>query len=1218
MNTQPIKKQPIVDFNSISLRLASPERILEWSYGEVTKPETINYRSGRSERGGLFDERIFGPEKDYECYCGKYKRIRYAGIVCEKCGVEVTRSIVRRERMGHIELATPVAHIWMLRNIPSRMGTLLDLSISELEKVIYFAGYIVTKVHDDEKAKVAKKLDEEFKNKIKNLTSEEDKDKLKESLLEAKRQLDSIAKWRVIDEVSYHRLSLKFGTVFEAGIGAEAIYEIFQSINLEEMLTELEGTMEKASSVDKQRLQRRHNLVKSLKRSKVRPEWMFIKYVPIIPPALRPMVALEGGRHATSDVNDLYRRVINRNNRLKKLVELSAPDVILRNEKRILQEAVDALIDNSIRQSGNDSVMNQAQRRPLKSLADSLRGKQGRFRQNLLGKRVDYSGRSVIVVGPHLKLSQCGLPKHMALELFRPFVIAKILDQELAFNIRGAGRLIDEGIPEVWAILEDVIRDKYVLLNRAPTLHRLGIQAFQPLLIEGNAIQIHPLVCPAFNADFDGDQMAVHVPLSAAAQREARELIASSKNLMKPGSGDPVVNMRMDIVLGVYWMTKIIEGAKGAGKYFSSPNAAIMAYDFGDLDLQAPIKIVAGKPEKYKELSGTIIETTVGRILFNITLPGDFPFMNKVVSSKEIGRLVEDMINIYGVDRVPDILDNIKAFGFKYATKSGITWGLDDIGIPEGKVAIVEEARKEAVRIENEYQEGLLSEGERYRMLIEIWTRTKMKIEKIIPETLAVDGPVADMLNSGARGSLSQVTQMVGMKGLIINTVGRQIEFPIIPSYKEGFSPLEYFISTHGSRKGLADLALNTAQAGYLTRKLVDVAQDMVTNNVDCGDTEGKIMTKNHVLGFDTGIANSIRGRILLKAIKDAEGKVLFDKGHLISRADARKIESLELFDIQVRTPLTCKCTKGVCQACYGEDPGRGGLVRLGEPVGIVAAQAIGEPGTQLTMRTKHAGGVGSGAGDIVGGLPRVTEIFERRSPKNAATICEIDGDVLDVKSDAKGHTITILMDIESKKKGVKAGGSVEYIIPSIRTLLVKKGERVTKGQLLTDGSVDLGDLHKLAGKEKTEDYIIKEINSIYELQGVSIARKHIELVIRQMFSRRKIKTPGDSRFTVGEVVEHIDFVEENKKVATEGGEEAKAEPVLLGISEVALSTSSFLSAVSFQHSTRVLIDTAVKGGEDRLRGLKENVIIGRLIPAGTGLIAGYEDQAIADLEARS
>jgi len=1212
----PVKKQDrIADFNVISLKLASPERILEWSYGEVTKPETINYRSGRSERGGLFDERIFGPEKDFECYCGKYKRIRYKDIVCEKCGVEVTRSIVRRERMGHIELASPVAHIWFLRNIPTRIGTVLDLSISDLEKVIYFAGYIVTEVHEDEKNNILKKLDEEFKLKIKSLTTEDEKTKLKESLLEAKRQVEAIVKWKVLDETLYHRLSLKFGTVFEAGIGSEAVYRIFETIDLEAMLKELEASIEKAGSVDRQKLQKRHNLVKSLKRSKVRPEWMFLKYVPVIPPALRPMVALEGGRHATSDVNDLYRRVINRNNRLKKLMDLSAPDVILRNEKRILQEAVDALIDNSIRQSGNDSVMNQAQRRPLKSLADSLRGKQGRFRQNLLGKRVDYSGRSVIVVGPDLKLSQCGLPKHMALELFRPFVIAKILEQELAFNIRGAGRLIDEGIAEVWAILEGVIRDKHVLLNRAPTLHRLGIQAFKPILIEGNAIQVHPLVCSAFNADFDGDQMAVHVPLSAEAQREARELIASSKNIMKPGSGDPIVNMRMDIVLGVYWMTKVVEGAKGEGKYFPGPNSAITASDFGDVDMQAKIKIIAGKASKYGDVSGQVFETTVGRILFNNTLPSDYPFINKEVTSKEIGRLVEEMVNIYGVDRVPEILDKVKSFGFQYATKSGITWGIDDVNVPEAKTAIVAESRKEVAKVEEDFNDGLLSDGERYRMLIEVWTRTKSKIEKTIPETLEKDGPVTDMLNSGARGSMGQITQMVGMKGLIINTVGRQIEFPIIPSYKEGLSPLEYFITTHGSRKGLADLALNTAQAGYLTRKLVDVAQDMVTNEVDCGDTEGKVMTKEHILGFDTGLGNSVRGRILLKPIKDKDGKVVFEKGHMISREEAREIEDLGIEEIHVRTPLTCKTAKGVCQTCYGEDPGRGGLIKLGEPVGIVAAQAIGEPGTQLTMRTKHAGGVGSGAGDIVGGLPRVTEIFERRSPKNAATICEVDGQVTDVASDSKGYTISILVDVESKKKGSKASGSIDYAVASIRNIYVKQGDKVVKGQILTDGAVDLMDLYKLAGKEKTEDYVIKEINSIYELQGVSIARKHIELIIRQMFSRRKVKDSGDTDFTIGEIIEKIELIEENDRVKEKSGEEAKAEVVLMGISEVALSTSSFLSAVSFQHSTRVLIDTAVRGGQDRLRGLKENVIIGRLIPAGTGLIEGYSEETIGDEE---
>ncbi len=1207
-------QETVREFDTITLKLASPEKIKEWSFGEVTKPETINYRTGRSERGGLFDERIFGPEKDYECYCGKYKRIRYKGIICEKCGVEITRSIVRRERMGHIELATPVAHIWFFRSIPSRIGTLLNLSVSELEKVIYFAGYIVTTINDEERLRVLKQLDSEYKMRFKDLATEEEKERLKESLQSLKKTLEGLRLWQVLDEVTYHRLSLKFGTVFEAGIGAEAVNRIFESIDLAVMEKRLATDLEKVSAVERAKLQKRYNLVKSILRAGVRPEWMFLKNVPIIPPALRPMVALDGGRHATSDVNDLYRRVINRNNRLKKLIDLNAPDVILRNEKRILQEAVDALIDNSIRKAGGEGVMNQAQRRPLKSLADGLRGKQGRFRQNLLGKRVDYSGRSVIVVGPELKISQCGLPKHMALELFRPFVIAKILEQELAFNIRGAGRLIDEGIPEVWAILEDVIKHKHVFLNRAPTLHRLGIQAFRPVLIEGNAIQIHPLVCTAFNADFDGDQMAVHVPLSAAAQKEAREIIASNKNLLKPGSGDPIVNMQMDIVLGSYWVTKLRPKPGAEAKIYPSPNAAIMAYDFGEITLQQPIKLVGGKIEKYKELSGQIFETTVGRVLFNNKLPSDFEFINKEITGAEIGKIVDRLINFYGIERMPDILDKVKSFGFKFATKSGITWGIDDVQVPAAKKEIIEAALAEATSIEDKYNEGLLSDNERERMRIEIWTRARNTIEKVIPGTLVPHGSVTDMLNSKARGSISQVTQMVGMKGLIVNPAGNMIDFPVIPSYKEGLSPLEYFITTHGSRKGLADTALNTAKAGYLTRKLVDVAQNLVVTEEDCGDTEGKKITTKHILGFDSGIGNSVKGRILLSAVKTNDGQEIFPPGHLVTKADAERIEKEGITEAHIRTPLRCKTLQGVCQKCYGADPGRALLVKIGEPVGIVAAQAIGEPGTQLTMRTKHAGGVSSAAGDIVGGLPRVEEIFERRHPKNPAIVSEVNGTILEIKEEPKETIVTILGDEDSKKKGAKSG-SVDYSVPPTRSVVVKKGDTIVRGQILTDGSVDLSQYQKLAGRAEVEDYIIKEANAIYQLQGVAIARKHIELIIRQMFGRRKVKTPGDTRFRIGEIVEYVELINENKQAAARGGEEAKSEQTILGISEVALTTSSFLSAVSFQHATRVLIETALKGGVDKLRGLKENVIIGRLIPAGTGLIAGYNEVAEAEAE---
>jgi len=1211
---QELEKNPApADFNAISLKLASPEKILDWSYGEVTKPETINYRSGRAERGGLFDERIFGPERDYECYCGKYKRIRYAGIVCDKCGVEVTRSIVRRERMGHIELASPVAHIWFMRNIPSRLGLALGISISDLEKVIYFAGYIITSVNEGEKARVLKEIDAEYKSKFKNLTNDQSKEQLKEAMSEAKRQVESLRAWQVVDEITYHRLSLKYGSVFEAGIGAETLYDIAKSINVDQMIENLRLAMEKTTAVERAKLQRRLNFYRILKRSGVRPEWMFLKVIPVIPPALRPMVALEGGRHATSDVNDLYRRVINRNNRLKKLVDLSAPEVILRNEKRILQEAVDALIDNSIRRGGgSEGVLNQAQRRPLKSLADSLRGKQGRFRQNLLGKRVDYSGRSVIVVGPELKLSQCGLPKHMALELFRPFIISKILDQELAFNIRGAGRLIDEGIPEVWAILEEVIKDKYVLLNRAPTLHRLGIQAFQPVLIEGNAIQIHPLVCPAFNADFDGDQMAVHVPLSERAQTEARELIAANKNLLKPGSGDPVVGMKMDIVLGTYWVTKIMSGPEAKIKAFSSPNQAIMACDFGQVGLRDKIRLMGGKPEKYGQLAGELFETSVGRVLFNNTLPSDFPFLNTEVTGKVIGTLIEDLISRYGLEAMPKILDKIKSFGFKYATRSGITWGLDDINVPAAKEQIIADARIEIERVENDYHEGLLSEAERYRMVIEIWTRAKLEIQKTIPDNLVKDGSAADMLTSGARGSIGQLTQMVGMKGIIINPAGQEIDFPIIPSYKEGLSPIEYFTTTHGSRKTLADTALNTAKAGYMTRKLVDVSQDVVVREADCGDTHGRVITETDIAGFDTGIGRLVRGRILLSDLTDKAGKTIFKKGHLISREDAVLVDEKGSVSAHIRSPLSCHSLRGICQQCYGADPARGHLVALGEPVGVVAAQAIGEPGTQLTMRTKHSGGISTGNMDIVGGLPRVEEIFERRNPKNQAVISEVNGMVLAVNNTGREFVIEVAVDPESRKKKAKDGDKLEYTAPLNRTILVKAKDNIKQGQLLTDGSAELVELTKNAGRIAAENYIIKEINAIYELQGVSIARKHIEVIIRQMFSRVKVKDPGDTKFTLGEVIERSILAEEHKTLKA-GSEQAKTDEILLGISEVALSTASFLSAASFQHTNKVLIDMSLKGGLDHLRGLKENVIIGRLIPAGTGLTAAAEKEAIRE-----
>ncbi len=1184
------------DFNSITLKLASPDRIREWSYGEVTKPETINYRTGRSERGGLFDEKIFGPEKDYECYCGKYRRIRYKDIVCEKCGVEVTRSIVRRERMGHIELASPVAHIWFLRGVPSRMSSLLNIPITDLEKVVYFAGYIITKVHEEEKASIISNIETEYKSKVKSTNDEETREKLKELLAAAKKEINDIYEGKVLNEISFHHFSLKYGTCFEANIGAEAIYNLFKNLDLEKLKAATEKMLEKASSLEREKLQKRLALIRAMIHSQIRPEWMFLTVIPVIPPALRPMVALDGGRHATSDINDLYRRVINRNNRLRKLKEIGAPDVILRNEKRILQEAVDALIDNSITNQSDSQAMSQSQRRALKSLSDNLKSKQGLFRQNLLGKRVDYSGRSVIVVGPQLKLNQCGLPKHMALELFRPFVISKILAGELAFNIRGANKLIEEGVPEVWAILEEVIEGKYVLLNRAPTLHRLGIQAFNPILIEGNAIQVHPLVCSAFNADFDGDQMAVYVPLSVEAQDEARTLMAANKNLLKPQNGDPIVSVKLlDIALGCYWMTKIIEGEKGEGKFFSNPNQAMTTYDFGEVSFRAKIKVMGTDKVKYAQFQGKPFETTVGRLMFNSILPADLPYLNEEMSQKRISALVDELIMHYGIDATPAILDKIKDFGYKFVTQSGITWGIDNVVVPKEKESIIAKGRKMEEEIVGQFNEGLLSDEERFRKIIEIWDGIKIEIEKTLPATLEKNGSVEDMIKSGARGSLSNLTQMAGMKGLIVNTQGRTIDFPIVPSYKEGLSPIEYFITTHGARKGLADTALNTARAGYLTRRLVDVSQDVTITEADCGTKEGKTMTKEIISGIEIPISKNVRGRVLAADLKDNEGNVVFKKGYLVTKEDAQMIENKGITEVFVRTPLTCKTVHGICQMCYGLDLGRNKLIDLGEAVGIIAAQAIGEPGTQLTLRTFHAGGV---AGvDITQGLPRIEEIFERRTPKSAAIVSKTDAKVSEIRNDGKDVTIVVISDT----KGDAKSNTIEYTVPARRTVFVKVGEDIKKGQIITDGSADISEIFKFGGRELAEDYIIREIKKVYELQSASISRKHIEIIIRQMLSRKRIKEQGTTLFSVGEIVENTELIEENNRVKAEGGEEAKGEQILLGITEVSLTTKSWLSAASFQNTNRVLINNAVRGGVDKLRGLKENVIIGRLIPAGTG-----------------
>lgn len=1186
-------------FDAIAIKLASPDAIRDWSFGEVTKPETINYRTGRSERGGLFDERIFGPEKDYECYCGKYRRIRYKDIVCEKCGVEVTRSIVRRERMGHIELASPVAHVWFLRGVPSRLALILNAGLTEVEKVVYFAAYIILSVDEAEKEMIKKNLDSEFKAKIKSTADDKTREKLQDLLTQTRREIDSIQVGTILDESIYHRFAMKYGTCFEASIGAEALYNLLKTFNLEELEQQIDESLEKLGSLEREKAEKRLSLVRALIASKQRPEWMFLSVLPVIPPGIRPMVALEGGRHATSDVNDLYRRVINRNNRLRKLKEIGAPDVILRNEKRILQEAVDALIDNSARR-GQEAIMSQSQKRQLKSLSDSLKSKQGLFRQNLLGKRVDYSGRSVIVVGPSLNLNECGLPKHMALELFKPFVISKILARELAFNIRGANKLIEEGIPEVWAILEEVIQGKYVLLNRAPTLHRLGIQAFNPKLIEGNAIQLHPLVCSAFNADFDGDQMAVHVPLSVEAQAEARTRMAANLNILKPGSGEPTVSAKLlDIVLGTYWMTKIIEGSKGEGKMFSSPNEAITAHDFGHVAIRAKVFILPTDNEKYSAFEGKVFETTVGRLLFNSVLPNDYPFLNKEIEKKSLANLIDDLIERYGVESVAPMLDKIKKFGFHYVTKSGVTWSMEDVIVPEGKAQVVKDGYKKVEDVTEQFENGLLSDDERYEQTIEVWQDVISKVQKLIPESLEKHGPVYDMVISGARGSIGQVAQMSGMKGLIVNNTGRIIDYPIIPSYKEGLSPIEYFITTHGARKGLSDTALNTAKAGYLTRRLVDVAQDAVVSEIDCGGKDGKIIHRASASGIEIPLSKSIKGRILAKdAVNPTTGEVLFKKGTLLNKYDSAAIEKAGLTQIEVFSPLSCKSIHGVCQKCYGLDLGRNKIVQVGEAVGIVAAQAIGEPGTQLTMRTFHAGGV---AGvDITQGLPRVEEIFERRMPKSPAIVSHTNGEVSAIKQEGKDRIIVVLSD-EGEKTGKKGAREIEYSVPFRRIIAVKVGDRVKRGDILTDGSADIEELFKFGGKEIAEEYIINEINKVYELQGASISRKHIEIIIRQMFGRIKIKDSGDTKFTQGDLVERAVFLIENMRVESQNLRKAAGDSVVLGITDVSLSTESWLSAASFQNTTRVLINASVRGTTDPLRGLKENVIIGRLIPAGTG-----------------
>ena len=1175
-----------LEFDSIKIGLASPEQIRSWSHGEVTEPETINYRTLRPEKNGLFCEKIFGPTKDWECYCGKYKRIRYKGKVCEKCGVEVTKSKVRRERMGHIELAAPVSHIWYFKGIPSRIGLMLDLSPRNLEKVLYFALYIVTDPGTT-----------------------------------------PLEKYQLLTDKEYQDMREKYENDFSAGMGAEAIQKLLADIDVVALSDQLTEELEDAKGQKRARLLKRLQVVNAFRYSDNKPEWMILNAIPVIPPDIRPMVQLDGGRFATSDMNDLYRRVINRNNRLKRLLEIGSPDIMVRNEKRMLQEAVDALIDNGRRGRPVTGPNN----RPLKSLSDMLKGKQGRFRQNLLGKRVDYSGRSVIVVGPELKIYQCGLPKEMALELFKPFVMKRLVELGIAGNIKSARKMVERSREEVWDALEVVIKDHPVMLNRAPTLHRLGIQAFEPVLVDGRAIKLHPLACTAFNADFDGDQMAVHVPLSAEAQAEARFLMLAANNLLKPSDGRPVTIPSQDMILGAYYLTLSKDGEPGEGRVFRDVDEAKMAYDEGTITLHSKIKI-----RMTKEFDGVtesqLIDTTLGKVIYNEPIPQDLGFVDRsnpdnrfrleieqLVNKKELGKIIERCIHKHGTHTTSVMLDAVKALGYKYSTLSGITVAVTDAKIPESKADYVKAAETQVDRIEQLYQRGMLSGNERYRHIIGAWENCTNQVSSGLKENLGQYNPIFMMIDSGARGSESQLRQLAGMRGLIANTSGATIEIPIRANYREGLNIIEYFISSRGARKGLADTALRTADSGYLTRRLVDVSQDVIVTEEDCGCKDGipvyDITDGNEVI---EALSERLTGRYLVEDLVDRDtGELVMDCDHMLTEEDAAIVDQYvkrthaedvaagivsddSRAEIMIRSLLTCRAHHGVCIKCYGKNLATGNPVTVGEAVGIVAAQSIGEPGTQLTMRTFHTGGVASGS-DITQGLPRVEELFEARKPKTLAILSEIDG-IAEIEESKKGKYVIVTNDEEKIEK--------QYLIPYGLHLMpaVQNGAHIKKGDVLTEGSVNPHDLLDVMGVDAVHDYLIREVQRVYRMQGVDIDDKHIEVIVRQMMKKVKVTEAGESEYIPGSVIEKTDFYETNDKITAEaeksGREPAlvKGEVQLLGITKASLATESFLSAASFQETTRVLTDAAIKGKTDPLTGLKENVIIGKLLPSGTGM----------------